>query len=247
MPRSDFRYKFNGKVYTSQAVLAKEMYLYPYYFASEIRDGDLLTLIEEDDESKGKRISNLLPLAYPDEVFIFLVTIIMNPHINFRFSGYNFECYEDIGRRMLQTGPSVNQTLMQLVTYQLVSKHMHATGYDTEHPDVYEKVLDIEKEGRDNRERTYFKLAYFLSGKKTIIYNKVEYKDIFTLCHQLVKNEKDLDSLGLYISTSPLLEAYKEYSPEGEMIDRYLHLIKAVNTDEKNLSDFLLRKGQKGQ
>ncbi len=247
MPHSDFEYRFNGKIYTSQAVLAKEMYLYPYYFASEIREGDLLTLIENDDPNKAKRISNLLPLAYPDEVFIFLVSLIMNPHINFRFSGYNFDSYEDLGASMLKTGPSFSQTLMQLVTYQLVSKHMSQTGFAKENPQIYEKVVEIEKESYASRERTYFKLGYFLSGKTTIIFNRVEYKDLFTLCYKLIREEKDLDSLGLYLSTSPLLEAYKDYSPEGESIDRYLHLVKALNNDEKKLTDFLVRKGQKTQ
>ncbi len=245
MPQSDFEYKFNGKVYRSEALLAKEMYRYPYHFAREIREGDLLTLIEKDDPVKAKRISNLMPLAFPDEVFIFLVSLIMNPHINFRFSGYNFDSYEALGASMLKTGPSFNQTLMQLVTYQLVSKHMSQTGYAEENPEVYDKVLDIEKESYDSRERTYFKLGYFLSGKTTIIFNRVEYKDLFTLCHQLIRSEKDLDFLGLYLSTSPLLEAYRDYSPEKETIDKYLHLVKAVTNDEKKLDDFLIGKGEK--
>ena len=129
--------------------------------------------------------------------------------------------------------------------YELVSEHMKTTLYMENHRKEYEKVRKIEKISRDDLPYAYYLLGYELSHATGIIYDHVLYQDIYNLTYFLAKKEKDLATLGSYLSFSPLLRAYSEYSKDGEKIKTYLHLVNKVDASAKALDQFLeKRKGK---
>lgn len=235
-------YLYHGIDYDSLFELAKVMDQDSEYFSRELRNENLLSFIRERDERKAEKIKRLSPLSYPDDVFVFLASYVLNPFMDFRLGGYRFSSYKLLGEKMLLSSPNMNTVLLQIVSYQLLSKHMHSTQYDIDHKAVFDKVLSIERQADKDREKAYFSLAYFLSGKKTLLYKGVEYKDIYNFTHYLMQKERDIEALGTYLSTSPLIEAYRDYAKEGEEIDIYLHLVERYDKDHAKLMDFLDRK-----
>lgn len=235
-------YRYKDREFDSLFELAKVFYTDSDYFAAAFRHGDLLSFVESKDRAKADKIRRLLPLSYPDDVFVFLSSYVLNPAMGFRIKGERFDSYEALGRKMLLSSPSVDPILLEVVSYQLLSKQMHACRFDRERPAVFQKVLAIERQGLIDREKAYFSLAYYLSGKRTILYKGVEYKDVFNLTYYLARTEKDLSSLGSYLSSSSMLEAYKDYAKEGAAIDIYLHVVKSLEKDENALQAFLKRR-----
>lgn len=240
-------YNYKGKAFESVIELAKVMYQDSEFFSRELRTEAMLSFIEEEDSRKAEKIRRLSPLSYPDDVFVFLASYVLNPFMPFRLGGYLFQSYKEIGETMLSFSPNMSNVLLQIVSYQLLSKHMHSTLYELDHPKIYQGVLEIERKADRDRERAYFAMAYFLSGKKTIIYKGVEYKDIYNLTHYLMQKERDIEALGTYLSTSPLLEAYMDYSDQRQELDVYFHVIQSYNKDHGNLQRFLKREREKGR
>ena len=73
---------------------------------------------------------------------------------------------------------------------------------------------------------SYFKIAYLLSKKTSIIYEKEEYEDIYSLVYYLIKNKKyNLNNLGDELAASPLIRAYKDFGHEKRKIETFLHLL----------------------
>ena len=143
---------------------------------------------------------------------------------------------------MLSYAPSPSPILTLLVRYSLISEHMKNTFYSEDHPEVFENVQSLEKYSEQDLPYAYYALAYFLSKKKTIIYQGVEYQDVFNFVYYLCKQEKDLGSIGTYLSKSSYIRAYSEVSDDGDKIQEYLHLCKEVDRSQKDLEDFLLKK-----
>ena len=238
-------YEYKKTAYDSLFELAKVMFLDSEYFSRELRKDRLLSFIAEKDADKAERIRKLSPLSYPDDVFVFLASYVLNPYMSFRIGRHVFSSYKEMGESMLSYSPNVNNVLLHIVSYQLLSRHMLSTLYAKDHPKMFQQVLRIEKEAERNREKAYFSLAYFLSGKKSILYKGVEYEDIYNLTHYLMQQEKDLDALGSYLSTSPLIEAYKDYSDDRIELDVYLHVIENYDRDRRKLEEFLARKRER--
>ncbi len=230
-----------GQDYDDIFSIAKDLYQ-SLEWAKELRSKEFLSFVESQDENKAKRIDNVTMLSVPDDVMIFLVGCILNPFLPFSFHGYVFKDYRELGKKLLSFSPTPDPILQSLIRYELVSRHMETTFYAESHKEEYEKVKKIEKLGRDDMPYAYYSLGYYLSKNTTIIYDHILYQDLYNLTYFLVKKEKDLNALGSYLSFSPLLKAYGDYSPEGEKIKQYLHLCDKVDTSAKELEDFLNRR-----
>ena len=234
-------YTFQDKTYDDIFSLAKDLYK-SLEWADALRSKEFAAFVESQDESKAKRIDKVLMLSVPDDVMIFHIGCILNPFMPFSFHGYVFKDYVELGKKLLSFSPTPDPVLQSLIRYELVSKHMETTFYNNSHQEEYETVKKIEKLGRDDMPYAYFSLGYYLSKNTTIIYDHILYQDLYNLTYFLVKKEKDLNALGSYLSFSPLLKAYSEYSPEGEKIKQYLHLCDKVDSSAKELEDFLNRR-----
>lgn len=222
--------------------LAKDIHAKSDLFAKALRTPELLSFVSEQDEAKGERLKKLSLLSLPDDVFVFKAGEILNPFLPFSFRGVSYPDYAAFGKAMLSSSPNADAYLLEVLRYRLISEHMETSGYSKEYPKTYEKVLEIEGKEQDDILFAYFSLGYYLSGFKGIIYDHVEYKDIYNLCYYLIKKEKDLNALGTYLANSSLLLAYSDYAPDGREIKEYLHLSQEVDKSEEKLASFLASK-----
>lgn len=232
-------YKINNKEYEDVFALGKEMFLFSDLAAKELRKEPLLDFIRSQDEKKYEKVRKLSLLSIPDDVFVFKVSYVLNPYMSLRMKGYCFDDYVSLGEAMLASAPRSNPVFMELMRYQLISEQMKSTFYDTDHPSVYRKTLELERIGVQDSLYAYFCLAYYLSHKTTIIYDGVEYQDIFNFTYFLCKKEKDLDGLGESLTSSPLLRAYSQFNKDGTDIDAYFHLCRENSKSERALNEFL--------
>jgi L-rhamnose mutarotase len=233
-------YTYKSKTYDSLFTLAKDMYLFSDEMAKELRSENLVSFLKEKDNEKYEKIKKLYLLSIPDDVFVFKASYILNPYMSLRIKGFCFDSYEALGKTMLAYGPGLDPVLLELVRYQLISEQMLSSDYAKDHIDIYNQVLELEN--LSDSSLAYFSLGYFLSKKTTIVFNGVEYKDIYNLTYFLCKKEKDLGTLGSYLAFSPLLEAYSKYSTEEEGINNYLHLCQELDKSEKTFAEFLDKK-----
>ena len=239
-------YRYQGRKVASLEELALLLHQDVPFFVKELKEGRLLPFLMEQDREKADKINRSLPLSYPNDVFLFFCTYILNPHLDFIFHDRIYASYQELGERMLSVSPNIDSVLLPIVTNSLLSRHMHFTGADLRNPELYRRIVEIERGAATSHEKAYFLLAYELSGKKTILYKGVEYKDVFNLTYYLSRREKDLATLGSYLASSPLLQAYKEYSPEKQALETYLHLVASQEREERRLRSFLEKKGWKG-
>ena len=242
MSQSEHVFKVGPIKYTDIYQLAKVMYLFNDFFAEELRKEELLKFIRDEDENKYKRIISLSSLPLPDDVFVFRASYILNPYMNFRIKGFSFYDYKDLGKTMLAYSPSFNSTLLNVVRFSLLSYQMHVSLYDREHEEVIREVIKIENEVKNDISYAYFLLGYYLSGSTSIIYKGYEYKNLYSLMYFLCKREKNLQLLGNYLSTSPLLKAYSKFSKDSDEVSTYLHLCEENDKSEKKLIEFLTSK-----
>ncbi len=232
----------NGTEYQDIFHLALDIYKSSDYFARELRKDELLSFIKNEDESKYEKIVKLSLLSLPDDVFVFKASYILNPFMSLRIKGFCFDNYKQLGEALLAFSPNPNPILTELLRYSLISKHMESIYYQGTNKEEYEKILFFEKQAETNLPYAYFSLGYYLSKKTTIIYEGKEYQDIFDLTYFLCKREKDLNSLGAYLSKSPLLKAYSEYGKHSKKMEEYLHICSEVDKSEKKLDNFLTKK-----
>ena len=240
-------YTHKDKTYQDIFSLAKDLYLDSDFYAKELRDGEVLDFIKEQDEAKYERLQMLSLLSLSDDVFVFKAGEVLNPFMSFRLKGMCFETYQEIGEKMLLTSPNVDSVLVQIIRYDLLSDHMKTTFFSSSHKEMFETVSSIEKEGGEDIPYAYFHMAYYLSKKKSIYFRGKEYPDLYNLTYFLCKKEKDLIALGSYLSHSPLLKAYSLYSKEKEGIIRYLHLCEEVEKAKNNLDEFLEKRRENSE
>lgn len=235
----------NGKDYQDIFRLALDIYQASDYFARELRKDTLLSFIREKDAEKYEKLVHLSLLSLPDDVFAFKASFLLNPFMSFRIKGFCFKNYKELGETMLSFSPNPNPVLTELLRYFLLSQHMKETYYSESHPKEYQMVLALEKTAEKDVYYAYYCLGYYLSGKKTILYDGKEYQDLFDLTYFLCKKEKDLDTLGSYLAKSPLLRAYAKYGKRGQQTEEYLHIVDALEKSERKLDAFLSRKKER--
>mgnify|MGYP000873554989 CR=1 FL=1 len=239
-------YKIDNTEFTDLFSLAKIFYLHSDFFSRELRESKLFDFIEELDSSKAEKIKKLSLLSLPDDVFVFKSSYILNPYMDLRIKGYRFKDYHDLGKAMLAYGPSTDQVLLELVRYGLLSQQMESSLFADDHREIYLRVKEIEEKSEEDSQFAYFSLGYYLSGNQTIIYKGIEYQNIYNLTYFLAKQEKDLDSLGAYLSFSPLFKAYSLFSKEdGKKVESYLHLCQELEKSSRSLQDFLEKNKEK--
>lgn len=235
---SELIYKESQSVFE----LAKDLYKNSDESARLFRDSRYVSKLLEDEPEKKDKLNKLALLSIPDDVFVFKVTMLLNPFLSIRIRSYCFDDYIKLGHEMLLSSPNPNPILSELVRYSLISEHMHTTLFDIEHPDIYKKAVEIEHMSKEDISLAYFNMAYFLSRESGIYYEGKKYKDVFNLTYHLCKEKENLDSIGESLAHSSLLKAYAQYSDEKDSLDIYFHLNEEIDKADSALKDFLNRK-----
>lgn len=235
------KYIYDNKEYENVFTLAKIIYKHYDDFALLFRTDDkLLGFIKEEDNKKYEKIMKLEKLAYPDDVFLFMVSYTLNPFMSFRLKNRVFEDYKSIGEAILSFSPNLDPILFKLIQFDMISYHMEISGYSKDHNDIYEAVKEIER--IEDKQYAYFKMAYYLSKKNAIIYERKEYKDVYSFCYYIIKENSDIESLGNRLANAAFLKAYNDYNKNDQTISTYIHICEELEHSEKRLNDFLNRR-----
>lgn len=234
------KYQFKNETYDNLFSLAKDLHSDSDWL-KEIKKDEFLSFVEKNDETKLKKIELLLTSSIPDDVLIFKVGEILNPFMSIRINKREFKDYKELGEAILSYSPVPDTTLQTLLKYELISEHMRTSNYMSLNKDEYQKVKEIEKIGYKDIVYAYYSMGYFLSKADYLIFDKVMYKDLYNFTYFILKKENDLNSLGKYLSSSPLIKAYGEYNSIKE-IEQYFHLITEEEVSENKLNEFLLNR-----
>lgn len=233
------KYRYKRKNYSDVFQLAKEMYKEPEFFAKELKGKNLLDFISSQDKNKASEIIKISKMIIPDDILVFKATYILNPYISFRFSKKVFNTYQELGLAMLLSSPQMNSSLSQIVTFSLISEHMVSTNFSVENPEVYEKICEYQKEGMSDLSYGYFLIAYYLSKKNNIIFDNVEYPDLFSFVYYLNHSSYDKEELGRLLSHSAMLKAYSKFGKEKNKVDSFLHINSELDKSEQLLKEFI--------
>ena len=234
-----------GKEYEDIFALAKAITTNEIDFVKALRSEEVLSFVKREDENKGKRLDLLSLSSLPEDVFLFRAQEILNPFLPFSFHGVTFETYASLGTSLLSSSPTPDPTLLPILRYRLVSEKMKTSGYEKEHGEEYEKVLEIEKEDQEDIAYAYFSLGYYLSKSTSFFYRGVEYENLYNFTYYLIKKENDLNALGSFLSNSSLLEAYSNYSKDRIAIQEYLHLCKERDNSEEAFTSFQAKRKER--
>lgn len=231
-----------NKEYKNVFLLAKDIYKNYDAFINIFRtDDNLLAFIKENDERKYESIIKLKRLAYPDDVFLFKATYILNPYLNFRIRNRSYRNYEQLGEALLYTSPSIDAILFQLIQFDLISYHMEVSSFSSKYSQIYNDVKEIEQ--IQDKQFAYFKMAYYLSKKDVIVYDNKMYNSLYTFCLHILKNTDDIELLGSNLTSAPFLRAYSELPPHKDSRE-YIALCDELNKNENKLKSFLEKKGR---
>lgn len=235
------KYKYKGESFSSIFELSKIMYKDTSFFASAIKEDKLLKFISSCDENKAEEINKIRKLLLPDSVLVFKVTYILNPYISFRFDNRVFNSYSEIGNAMLLLSPQMDNSLSDIISYSLIQEHMKSTNFYSDNKDVYDELSRLQEISLGDLPYEYFLVAYYLSKKENIIFNKVEYPDLFSFIYYLNHSEYDKSTLGELLSHSAMLKAYAKFGKEKNKVEEFIHLNNELEKSESALKNFLTK------
>lgn len=205
-------------------------------------DDAFLEFVKENDEKKYLRIRTLLLQSIPIDVLIFRIREVLNPFLPFSYNGITFDNFKDLGEKLLSYSPVPDSIYLSILRYELIGEYMKTTLYSNNHKKEYEEVLAIEKISREDLIFAYYLMGYYLSKSTTIIFENVQYENIYNFTYYLAKKEENLPALGSYLSFSPLLKAYSHYSLDKEKIQAYLHLCEKLESSKNDLEEFIKKR-----
>ena len=235
-------YTFKNKVYEDLFLLGKDIYLNQVDFVYDLRNNkDLLEFIKNNDENKYLRILKLLKLSLPDDIIAFRASMILNPYMEFRYKGKLFKTYKDLGLYMISFAPETDSWGLELIHYNLLSIHALFSHFTYCTKEDFENIKEFEKAAELNISYSYFLLAYFLSQKKTLIYYKNEYEDIFSFLYFL-KKENDTSNVSILLAHREYLKAFSKFSKDSKIIEEFLHYNSELHKSEEKLNSFLKKR-----
>ena len=232
-------YKYNNKRYNSEYELSRCLYLDTTFFAKEIKNENFLSFIKSKSESKYNKIIRLSKLPYPDDVLVFKLSYILNPNMPFCFAKIKFKSFKELGNMMINSSPNFNPTLMQIVTYGLISSYMKLSDFKNYNKDVYSKIVEYEAETATDSAYAYFLIAYYLSEKQTIIFNNVEYPDLYSFIYYLNNQERNKNELGELLAHSAVIRAYAKLGKEKDKVEKFIHINSELEKSESLLNNVM--------
>ncbi len=207
-----------------------------------IHTDSFLDFVRTEDVKKYERIRILLLQSIPEDVLIFRIREVLNPYLPFAFNGKTFDDLKSLGETLLSYSPTPDPTYLSILRYELIGEYMKSTLYNESNRKEYEEILRIEKISREDLPYAYYLMGYHLSQSQSIIYEGVRYENIYNFVYYLAKKEKNLSAFGSYLSFSPLIKAYGDYSKDGDMLKNYLHICEELENSKTKLDDFMQRR-----
>lgn len=241
-------YIYQNKTYRTIYELAKDLYLFEDSFVQSLRtDTDFFAFVASRDEEKASHLENLARQSLSNDVLSFEASYLLNPYMTFRFRKKEFANYQDIGLNMIEKSPEILPYFEEILRFSLLSYRMERNGENLDNPELYEKILAIEKESQHDSAFAYYQLAYLLSKKEKLIYEGVEYENLFNFTYYMMKKEESGLDDNQMRRLIPVLKAYALYGNDKKKTTKFLHLISEREKAKNMLEETIKRKEEEIQ
>lgn len=236
-------FTYQNKTYHTIFELAKDMYLFGEDFKRDFKtNNDFFAFVDSQSPEKAERLENLTRQMLNNDVLLFKASYLLNPYMTFRFNGREFKDWSLMGKKMMEKSPNTIPYYEEILRFSLLSHQMESSEENKRNPSLYQDILDIENDAKNDLAFAYFELAYLLSGKNTLIYQGVEYENLFNFTYYMQKSEshgltdKEMEVL------LPVLRAYEKYGNDHNMTAMFLHIVSERDKAKNKLKETIERK-----
>ncbi len=221
---------FGEEHITSLVELGQKMYLYVDQAYSFIMREDFLLDLSVHEPFLFAKLQSIMDVE-DDYLFVFKASYIFCPYMTFRYAGYKFENFKELGERILHFAPQIDAYLEDILKFRLLSWHMELQGKNKTNKVLYKRILEIENEYQSNSNFAYFTLGFQLSGVKVIIYKgrPYVYPKVF---FEYMTNDSNITEFALEFEKNQYVFAWLKYLGYEAVLTRYHSLVELITAKE---------------
>jgi len=224
---------FKGKYYDNLLQASKDAYKYPNRFYNFFVSSEFFQILKLEDEVKYEKIMELRNLDLINDVYTFLVADILNPFNKLSYQHFQFDTYQDIGKQILQFGPTIDVYLKDLLYYHLISFYMENCAEDKKYPDIYSLIKRKEEAAKINVNSAYWELGFELSNSYDLIYEG----KVFKTPAEFFKYISDISDFINFSSTfleNGYVLTWLKYKGHSYTVSRFISLINVADQLDEN-------------
>lgn len=229
----NFTIMLEGERINSLKELGEKIYLHDEASEKLLTSNKFLDFLKKYDLEKYQQLIDLNHQEREYQRFIFLAQYIFNPTMNIRYHKYSFQTFKEFGEKILSFAPEIDIYLLDFVKYHLLSKYMELTKFDKRDPDLYNKVIEIEKIAEINLNKAYFFLGFTLSGCDIITYENKKYDNV-DLFFKDMTSEFHIAKYSSLLDKNQYVLSYLSFHGLNDVVNKYQSLTQSINTLEEN-------------
>ena len=167
-----FKIVVENEVFSSIEEFARNIYLHPDASEKILTSTKFLSLLAKENRNKFDQLIGINRAFKDAEAFLFYAQYALCPHMELRHHGYLFSSLEELGKKILSFGPEVDIYLKDFLKHKLLSKYMKDQGLNEKDPQIYSRVLELEKKFKENENSKTVKCSCYRN------YNRLDFKQI---------------------------------------------------------------------
>lgn len=223
----NYRIVCENKVFTSLEEFARNIYLYPDASEKILTSTKFLSLLASEDKEKFNKLIEVNHNIKDVEAFLFHAQYILCPHMELRHHGYLFTNLEDLGKKILTFGPTIDIYLKDFLKYKFLTKYMVDQGLDILNPIMFSEIKELENAYKENENKVYFLLGFKLAKCDTIVYEKERFYDVKTFLSRMIY-KKNISKFSKELEKSQYVYAWLEIKGYGNLVNNYRSLVETI-------------------
>ena len=228
-----FKIKIKDQIFTSLEELGKNMYLYPEACETLLTSTKFLKILKDENKELLEKLIKLNHEVRDVNAFLFHAQYLFCPHMGIKHHRYSFDTLKDLGKQILEFGPKVDIYLKDFLKFKLLSKYMVDQGYDIRKKDLFKKVLELEKLFKENENKAYFLLGFYLAETENIIFDKKEYSNVEEFFEAML-SDYYIVNYSHYLDDNQYIYAWLEIKGFDKEISKFKALVDTIQKLEGN-------------
>lgn len=229
------KYMIKDRQYDDIFTLAKDLQFYPKDFYRAIfQSKELLNFIKDQDQKKYQAILPLLQEQnIPQDLLLFKMTYILNPHLPLIYHGYRFTDYNEIAKRIIYFAPKIDVYLQDLITEGLLVIHAKLNNLDERDPTLFSKIEEYTHLAKTEPNIAYFRFGFYLYGTKDFYYDKKKYSDLKEFLASLMQASVLINFAQDFEQNGFLFALQIEDAKSPAIYERYRHAVNLYNEKKR--------------
>lgn len=228
-----FRIKIKDEVFASLEDFGRNMYLYPEACENLLTSTKFLKALAEESRETFEKIVELNHQVRDVNAFLFHAQYVFCPHMELKHHRYSFTTLKELGEQILKFAPKIDIYLKDFLKFKLLSKYMRDQGIDIRRPELYSKVLELEKLFYKNENKAYFMLGFVLAETNNIVFEKKEYKDVKSFFQDMI-SDYYIINFSNNLESNQYVYAWLEVNNLNDEVRKYQALLETVEQLEVN-------------